>query len=624
MKKVVLAQILFAIFGIILISCGSIGGTETPAEIESVIQPTASLADKVAVELSAQYDTSIQYNSVGQVVRIKYTVKMLKNDLTDSTLPNVTFIGVTPICPAINSIGNLDERFDANESMDCQLDYALAQTDLDRGSLSYAATVFVYTTASNTVNTSVPTVAAKLLSVSLSANTTTYSQAGQTITYTYTITNTGTTQIGPGQCTVTHAPISASAFNCGNADATITAGGTLTCTANYTVTAADLNNASISSSATAACGSATSAQSAPLVITKTTATSTTTSVNITQHTVREGEWLWQIARCYGADPAKTVAANSQLANVAQLKAGMIVNVPNAGSVGTVHKPPEPCVTLHVVLVGETWTTIAQKYGADPGFTQYVNENSMPVGNTVKVPHYTQGMNFPVSNPTSPVSSTILTVTSSPNPTTYSSAGQTITFTYVIKNNSTTTTIGPTQCTVLDALISATPFNCGLANSSIAPGATISCSANYTITNADMSSSSITNNASASCGSAVTSASDKKTITRSVTQLGLDVIPNPTTYNAAGQVINFSYIILNTGTSNIGPAQFTVTDGLISPSAFNCGPANTTLAPNATVTCSANYTISAADMNSASISNNATAAGGGATTPQPVSKTITKQ
>lgn len=624
MKKAVTVQFLYAILGVILISCGSLGATETPAEILPLVQPTASLGDKVAIELSSQYDTAVQYNTVGQVVRIKYIVKMIKNDLTDSTLPNVTFVGVTPICPAINTVGNLNDRFDANESIECQLDYALTQTDLDRGSFSNSATVFVYTVASNTVNTSVPTVAAKTLSISLAANPTTYSQAGQTITYTYTITNTGTAQIGPGQCTVTHAPISAAAFNCGNADATIAGGGTLTCTANYTVTAADLNNASISSSATAACGSATSAQSAPLSITKSTATASP-SGNITQHTVREGEWLWQIARCYGADPVKTVAANSQLANVAQLKAGMIVNVPNAGSVGTVHKPPEPCVTLHVVKTGDTWSSIATQYGnVDPGFMQYVNSNTLTVGSQIKVPHYTIGMNFPVNNPTSPVSSTVLTVTSSPNPTTYSSAGQTITFTYVIKNNSTTTTISPTQCTVLDALISTTPFNCGLPNSSIAPGATISCSANYTITNADMSSSSITNNASASCGSAVTSAPDKKTITRSVTQLGLDVIPNPTTYNAAGQVINFSYIILNTGTSNIGPAQFTVTDGLISPSAFNCGPANTTLAPNATVTCSANYTITANDMNSASISNNATAAGGGSTTSQPVSKTITKQ
>ena len=621
MKKILTILLLSAILGIILISCAPVAEGATEAVLP-VIQPTASLADKVSITLASEFDTSVQYNTVGQVVKLKYKVNMVKNDLTDSTPPNITFIGVSPVCPAINSVGNQNDRLDATESIDCTLDYAITQADLDRGTVTNTATVMVYTVSSNTINTTVVTVPSKALAVTLSANPTSYYQTGQTVVFTYSLKNSGTSQIGPSQCTVTHSLISASAFNCGNADATIAPGATLTCTANYTITAADLNSASISATATGTCPGVNPDASDSVSITNTTPPAGASGATV-QHTVRDGEWLWQIARCYGADPAKTVAANSQLANVAQLKAGMIVNVPNVGSNGTVHAPPEPCVAKYVVQSGDTWSSIAAKYGADPGFTQYVNENSMPIGSEVKVPYYTAGMNFQVTNPVTPTPASVLSVTSIPNPTTYTQSGQVITFSYTIKNNGTTT-LGPTQCTVTDVLISPTAFNCGLANSSLAPNATISCSANYTISQADMNAASISNRVTAACAGAVTSQPDSKSITKAAASITLNVVPSSATYNQAGQVITFTYTIANSGTTTLGPTTFTVTDGLISPAAFNCGAENTTLAPNTTVSCSANYTVTQDDMSRSSISNSAIASGGGASTTQPVSKTITKQ
>lgn len=623
MKKILTLILTAGMLTASLISCGLPDGATSDAQSAlPVVQATASLADKVSIELTSQFDTAVQYNTVGQVIRIKFSIRMAKNDLTDATAPNITFLGATPVCPAVNTIGNLNDRFDAGEVMECPLDYSLTQADLDRGSVALAVTVNIYTVNSNTANVNVPTVPSKALTTTISANPTTYSQTGQVVTFTYTLKNSGSTQIGPSQCTVTHNLISAAAFNCGNADAVIAPGATLTCTANYTLTAADLGNASISASATGTCPGVNPAQSAPISLTKATATASA-SGTVTQHTVREGEWLWQIARCYGADPVKTVAANSQLANAAQLKAGMTVNVPNAGSVGTAHRPPEPCVTIHTVKSGDTWSSIATQYGnVDPGFMQFVNSSTLNVGGLIKVPHYTIGMNFPVNNPSTPVTTTALSISVTPNPLTYSQTGQIITFTYVIKNSGNTT-IGPAQCTVTDPLLSQTPINCGPSNSTLAPNATVTCSANYTITQPNMDSASISNNAKASCGNVGPSAADVKTITKSVALLTLDVVPTPTTYSQAGQVITFTYIVKNSGTTALGPTQFTVTDGLISSAAFNCGPANTTLAPNATVTCTSSYTITQDNMNNASITNNATASGG-ALTSQPVQKTILRQ
>lgn len=632
MKKLVYPFTLSVIATLLLASCGLFGSDGTPEpEAQSalpVVQATQSLSDKVTVELTIQYDTAVQYNTVGQIIKFKYIVKMVKNDLADnSTLPNISFFGATPTCPAINTVGNLNDRFDTGEILECTSDYAITQADLDKGSITITTTVNVYTVNSNPASVTVPTVPAKALSLSIAANPISYYQAGQTITYTFTIKNSGSSQLGPAQFTVTNTAAGSTPINCGNADATLASGATLTCTTTYAVTAADLNLASISNNFTASGGGANPSQPATVTVTKTTPPPVASGTTV-QHKVLKGEWLWQIARCYGADPAKTVAANSQLSNPAQLSPGMIVNVPNIGSNGTVHAPPQPCVTLHLVQSGDTWSSIAAKYGADANFTQWVNSSNLTVGKEVKVPHYTAGMNFQIPSSTittptvSPSPTTALGLTVSATPNTYSQAGQVITFTYVIKNNGSTT-LGPAQFTVTDALVSSTPINCG-ASTTLSPGASTTCTATYTISQPDMSAASISNSATASGGGAPTSQAASTTITKSVTLLTLTVTASPKTYTQAGQVITYNYVIKNSGTTTLGPAQFTVTDPLIGSAAFSCGNANTTLAPNATVTCTANYTITQQDMSAASISNSATASGGGAPASQPASDTITKQ
>src|ERR1051325_2696298 len=92
-------------------------------------------------------------------------------------------------------------------------------------------------------------------------------------------------------------------------------------------------------------------------------------------------------------------------------------------------------------------------------------------------------------------------------------------------------------------------------------------------------------------------------------LSLTTTANPTIYDQAGQGITFTYLIKNSGNITLGPAQFTVSDSLVSAAPFNCGPANTALIPSGTVTCTANYTVTQNDMSAVSITNIATASGG---------------
>jgi len=218
---------------------------------------------------------------------------------------------------------------------------------------------------------------------------------------------------------------------------------------------------------------------------------------------------------------------------------------------------------------------------------------------------------------------LLTMTMTANPPTYNQAGQTITFTYAIKNSGTST-LGLAQFTVSGSLFGNTPANCGAANTTLAPNETVTCSATYTITDTDMTVDSITNNATASGGGATPSQTTSATISKSVALLSLTTSANPITYNQAGQTITYTYVIRNSGNITLGPAQFTVSDNLFGNSNLNCSAADTTLTPGATVSCTAVYTISEENLNFDTLTNIATASGGGAGPSQPASTIINKQ
>lgn len=623
MKRISHLFILVTVLGLVLASCGLGGSENTPVENAlPVMQATApaSLADKVAIELSTQVDTTLQYNAVGQIVKFKYIVKMVKNDSADVP-PNITFTGAAPACQSINAVGNLNDRLDAGETLECTFDYPLTQADLDKASLSNVVTVTIYTVNSNTVTTNVPTIPPKLLTLTKTADPAGYYQASQAIKFNYTIKNSGSSQLGPGPFTITDSGINNNTpFTCGDANATLASGATLTCSATYTVTSADMGAASVASVATAAGGGANPSAQVSVTINKTSAPALAVGSTI-QHKVAEGEWLWQIARCYGADPEATIAANKQIADPAQIKAGITVTVPNIGSNGQVHTPP--CVTRHIVQTGDTWTSIAQKYGADPGLTQRANANTLNVGKQVNVPLYTAGLNLPLLGSTTITPGTTaftLNVTASPN--TYSQVGQAITLNYEIKNTGSTT-LGPAQFTVTESLTGSTPLNCGASNTTLAPGATVTCTASYSVTQANMDAASFTSSATAT-GSGLVSPAASAIVSKSVTQISLTVSANPPTYSQAGQVITLTYTIRNSGTVSLGPAQFIVLDSLIGTSPINCGNAGATIAPNSTVTCTATRTVTDADMAASSIASNAVASGGGAPSSQTTTLAIPKQ
>jgi uncharacterized repeat protein (TIGR01451 family) len=406
---------LFIIIALILVSCNLTESvapeSATPLGTPTVIIPT----DQVNLTLEVQVDTSIQYSTVGQVVKYKFVITVTKNDSVGIPA-NISVTGVAAVCPPITTVGNLNDRLDAGEKIECTFDYAITQADLDKGSITSLFAANAYSVNSNQVTTTVPTVPSKALTITKSANPTTYSQIGQTITYTYIIKNSGTQPIGPAQFTVTDTAFTAP-INCGNSDTTLAPSLTVTCSATYTVTQADMNAASFATNATAAAPGVGPSQPANATVTKSATPGFTAGTTI-QHKVIKGEWLWQIARCYGADPRKVSEAN--LPTPSQIEPDIMVTVPNIGSVGKIYGPP--CVATHTVQSGDTWSSIAQKYNADVTVLQMVNLNLLTVGSVIKVPLNSAGA---FTTPLTPVPTTAV-------PTTTSTATQCVDVTRTIK------------------------------------------------------------------------------------------------------------------------------------------------------------------------------------------------
>ena len=186
------------------------------------------------------------------------------------------------------------------------------------------------------------------------------------------------------------------------------------------------------------------------------------------------------------------------------------------------------------------------------------------------------------------------------------AGDTIDYAFVVTNTGAVTLTG---VGVTDPKTA--PVSCPAAT--LAPGESTTCTATYTITQADVNSGSVDNTAHANgtppTGPAVQSPPDStSTPTSTLASLAMDKTAGaPSDVNGngrvdAGDTIAYSFLVTNTG--DVTLTLVGVTDNLAG--AVSCP--QTTLQPAAATTCSATYTITQPDVNSGSVDNTATATG----------------
>ena len=350
--------------------------TEPPVPEEPVIPESNAT---VTLELTISANTSTPFDKVGQAINYSYLIKNTGNQSVPGPA-SVADDKRTPVCPDITTIGNGNANLDPTEEITCTGTYTITQADLDAGSVTNNVTATVGGATSNAASFSVNLTQNKALTLTKAANPTTFNQVGQIITYTFVILNSGNVTLqGPFSI----ADDKVLTANCTQPDdAALSPNDQMSCTATYSITQADLVAGSVTNNASASNGTITSAN-ASYTINKPSSGPPPSYGTTIQHRVEKGEWLWQIARCYGASPKEVIDANPQLYHPAELLPGMIVTVPNVGSRGTIYD--RPCVYIYTVQSGDTWESIAQKFNADIAFLKWVNPGGLSPGREIKVP-----------------------------------------------------------------------------------------------------------------------------------------------------------------------------------------------------------------------------------------------
>ena len=185
----------------------------------------------------------------------------------------------------------------------------------------------------------------------------------------------------------------------------------------------------------------------------------------------------------------------------------------------------------------------------------------------------------------------------------------------MRNTGNVTLAGPV--TVDDNLI-ATVSCPSPGASGLVPDDIVICTGRYWVTQADVDAGSVTNLATATAGG-ITTGQVSETVD-GIQAPGIDLVKtaSPTVYDAPGDVISYTYTVINSGNTTIVD-PVTVADDQVT---VTCPalPADG-LPPLATLTCTATDTIDQDDVDAGSLTNNASATDG-TSTSEIVSETVT--
>lgn len=528
---------------------GGVDSNTTTATATADLNPSLNLVKNIT--------SGNPYNAEGDIVEYEYIVT---ND------GNVTLHGAVSVdddqatvtCPSVAQLA-------PGESVTCTASHTIVQADIDNGSLTNFATAHEDGVDSNTA--SAEAFADQNPSISLTKNIVggnPYSTVGSTIGYEYTITNTGnvslyaTPTVDDDQTTV----------SCPT-DVLLIPGTSVVCTANHTITQADIDAGSITNTATAHMDGQDS--------------NTTTA---TAYAVQNPD-LTLVKTITAGDPYSVEGASISYEY-------QVINSGNVTLLGAVTVDDDQvsvsCPAVTELAPGGSVTCTASYTVA------LADLNAGSVTNTATA--HADGLDSNTTSATAyadqnPSLQLIKNITGG-DP--YSVEGATVGYEYLVTNNGNITLDGPVSVDDNQATVTCP------AVTSLEPGDSVTCTASHTVTQADLDAGSLTNTATAHADGIDSNTATATAFANQHAELTL--VKNITAgdlYAVSGASIDYEYVVTNTGNVTLdGPV--TVDDD---QATVSC-PSVAEMLPGGSVTCTASHTVNQADLDAGSLTNTATA------------------
>ncbi len=559
--------------------------TNNPITKTATATVTASTVATLGLVKSASPNTGVV---AGDTVTYTFTgtntgdVTLHNVDITDP-MPGLSTLSCLPTAPATLAPG---------AGISCTATYTVTQTDVDTGSINNTATINGLDPTNNPITkTASATVTADqtpALTVAKVASPSSGVQPGDGITYTITVTNTGTVTLHTVDASDPMPGLSA--LSCSPATpVTLAPNAATTCTATYTATQADVDAGSFSNTATA-----TGLDPSNNLVTDTASATVTTDTS------------GSLSLTKTASPTTGVVAGNTVTYT------MVATNNGSGSVHNV-TVTDPLAGLSTpTCIPTAPATLASGATMTCHSTYTVTQADVDAGsilNTASV----AGLD-PTNNPVNAAASATVTastasslgVTKTASPTTNVIVGTVVTYTFTGTNTGATTLH---NVIASDPMPGLSPIACTpTAPATLAPGATISCTATHTVTQADVDAGSIVNTATIAglspTNTPVTNTATATVTASTVSSIAMIKTASPTSGVTTGSTITYSFAGTNTGATTLHGVS--VTDPMPGLSAITCTPAApATLASGAGISCTATYTVTQADVDAGSILNTAT-------------------
>ena len=547
-------------------------GTATSPDADATVEAT-----QTPVMTLVKTANETDFNAAGDILTYDYTVVNTGNVFISDL--SVTDDKIANVACNVTTIGNGDANLDPGETVVCTGEYTVTQADLDAGLVTNLASANGTPSGGTlTPPETSETVSADqmpALTLTKASGNTSFSAVGDILSYTYTVANTGNVLVSDVAVTDDKiANVICDVPAIGNGDANLDVGETVVCSADYAVTQADLD--------------------AGEVLNNASATATPAGGTLTPPT-----------------DSVTISADQQ-PSMETVKTATVINFELPGDVTTYEYVvtntgnitlTDP-ITVTDNLISSVSCPALPAGGLAPGAAltctaDYVaTQADLDAGQVTNLASSTSGsITSPQTSETIPADQApALSIVKTPLFTDFSAAGDVVEYEFAVTNDGNVTLTQGID--VEDDKIGT--ISCFVGN--LTPGTTTTCRADYTITQADIDAGSVTNQAFAQSGTLVSAPVDATVEGTRAPSLGFVKRATTADFAAAGDVVNYEFDVENTG--NVTLTAVSISDDNIA--SVVC-PQNT-LAPAATMVCSASYTVTQADVDAGEVVNNASVSG----------------